>query len=215
MLKLPHSKINLFLYATLVTISLSIFLIFLSETCAQEIPDRSTSSKEGIYLEQIGIYGGYLFGELKPENTKDDLNMTGVLGNFGYNLNTLLGLETHRGSLQTVLEPFIMAITSPENAVAAGVGFVLRYTYPAFTKTSLFVGLGAGPMYFGAKTFEQGNPGFNFFDHGDAGLHYFFKDTRALTLGYQFFHISDLDINGGPNSGINGHTVFFGISKFF
>lgn len=172
-------------------------------------------AEKKVALQEIRFSSGYIFGDLKPENTDPDYVAFPFTIQFGYNINSLLGIENHKGNLQLAVEPYVAAITTPEAGVEAGVAFFIKYAYPLHSKISPYIEVGAGPMYFGIDTFEQEKAGFNFVDQGGAGFQYFFDTDKSFNLGYRFRHISHAEFTDNENAGINSHAIIAGISLFY
>jgi len=190
----------------------SVFLFLLIISIPHQALAQDSDRKGSIHFNEFSAGTGYSFGNLKA-NT-DDFAMVPLFLDFGFNINSLLGLEDHKGTFQTVLEPFINPIINPEGGVAVGVGMFLKYSYPVWDTVSLYIEAGAAPMYFSIDTYEQGNASFNFLDQGGGGIKYHFADGKSFNVGYRRFHISDLGITDGPNGGINGDSVVASFSWY-
>ena len=145
---------------------------------------------------------------------EDDFRVIPLFVNFGYDLNDAIGLDDHKGDLLFGLEPFVNWIHEPEDSVEAGIGIFLRYEYPLFEATDLYLEIGAGPMYFGIDTKLQGDRGFTFLDQFGAGFKWYFAEGKSINLGYRFRHISSAGIRE-PNKSINSHAVIVSISKYY
>jgi len=164
-------------------------------------------------LYEFGFSSGYIIADLKDDNL-DEYSAIPLFFHFGYNINQYVGLNNHKGVFQLALEPFLHAISQPNKSVNAGFRVMMKYSYPVLEKLTVYTELGAGPMYFGAKTVEQGKKGFNFNDAGGVGLQYFINDNKAITFGYRRHHISNLGIRK-ENGGVTGDSVVLGMSVFY
>lgn len=165
------------------------------------------------FFDSWGVQLGYAIGELKAVND-GELEITLLLTRLTRSINSLFGLENHKGTINFVLEPFIGHIISPDNDVTFGALLTMEYVFPLTEKFLVHGGFGGGPSYFGVDTFEQGEGGFEFFDTGIAGGRYQFNPNEALHLEYRAVHISNLGLMD-DNHGINGHALTLGYSKKF
>ena len=173
-----------------------------------------TGPREGVYLREKSFGTGYAWAGLDDGNS-GDLEIYHNFLRFGFDIDTWVGLEGHKGNLQLVLEPFASPIASPDDiGIATGMGVFFTYSYPLLESLSAYVEGGAAPMYFGIDTQEQGSSGFEFWDQGGAGLQFFFNDNKAVNVGYRFYHISN-GSTSSPNSGINGSMATVGVSLFY
>jgi len=170
--------------------------------------------EEGFHLHEFSVNVGYGFGELKPENAAD-YEVFPLFMQFGFDINSKMGLSDHRGTLQFVMEPFANPISDPEGGAEIGMALMMKYAYPFLEHVSFYTEVGSGPMYLGVDTYEQGNAGFSFLDQVGGGFQYFIDNNKALNVGYRFRHISHASLRDSPNSGINTHAIIAGISLFY
>jgi lipid A 3-O-deacylase len=173
---------------------------------------HNDKNSEKIHLEEIGIGSGYGWGGLKL--LEDDYKVFPAFLRIGFNVNSLLGIEGRKGTLQIAIEPFVSPVTSPERGYEAGVDIMLRYLHPIASGVKLVSELGAGPMYLSIDTLEQGDAGFDFLNQIGLGLQLNMSEKTALTAGYRFRHIS----NGGvshPNTGINTNALVMSFSLLY
>jgi len=171
-----------------------------------------TGHQDEIHLHEVGIGGGYGFGDLK--SNQGDFEVFPIFLHFGFDINPLVGLEDHEGTLEFALEPFVNPVSDP-SGFEAGLDLFLRYSYPVFNHVSLYAEAGAGPMYFAVDTIEQGDKGFNFLDQFGGGLKYYFAKDKAFNLGYRWRHVSNAGLGNDPNTGINAHSFIVGLSSFY
>ena len=181
----------------------------------------AAEESNGVHLHEIGFNAGFGWGDLKEEfapgktEFQDDYEFVPIFLDFGFKINSVMGLENHKGTLQFLIEPFINPVSSPEDGVEVGAGLMMKYSYPFWDSVSPFIEAGAGPMYFGIDTYEQGEASFAFSDTAGAGLQIHLDDSKAINVGYRYRHISDLGIGGeDTNGGINAQAVYAGISFF-
>ncbi|MCR4337654.1 MAG: acyloxyacyl hydrolase [Candidatus Omnitrophica bacterium] len=198
------------LFKTLMFTSLSALIL----TCAV-IADDSPESTSPFRPDEISLRYGYNFAELSPVNKNTDLKMDLILVDLGYKMNDLLHLGDHKGTIQFVVEPFFTFFRDPEQTYGGGLVFLFNYSYPVTQRWALYGELGAGPMYFGAETYEQEKVGFNFFDQGGGGVRFKVDDNKILSLGYRRTHVSDLDLRDLRNGGITGDMILGGITLLY
>ncbi len=175
----------------------------------------------GVHLYEIGLNVGYGWSDLKEEfapgatEFQGDYEYVPIFMDFGFKINSVLGLADHKGTLQFLIEPFINPVLNPESGVEVGAGLMFKYSYPFWERVSPYIEAGAGPMYFGIDTYEQGEASFAFSDTGGAGLQIHLDDTKAINVGYRYRHISDAGVGGeDTNGGINAQVVYAGVSFF-
>jgi len=178
---------------------------------AGSLPPKTVDKK---FFDSWKFQAGAIIGDLKETNADDDLQIILFMGRFPHSLNTLLGLEDHKGTLSLVLEPFLGHILSPENAVMFGGGLFLEYAYPLTEKIMVRAGAGSGPSYFGADTTEEGHGGFEFFDSAGFGLDFTRDQLEGLSFDFRMVHISDLSLRE-HNNGINGYAIVLGYNRKF
>jgi len=176
---------------------------------------------QGIHLHEVGIITGYGWADLKEEKApgqtqnQDDYVFYPIMGHFGWKINSLFqNLSHHQGTLQFAVQPFVNPVSNPDGGVEAGAEFAIKYSYPVWEKVSPFLEVGAGPIYFGVDTYEQGEKGFSFSDHVTGGLQFALQENTALNIGYRYRHISNLETRE-ENGGINANSVVVGFSVFY
>jgi hypothetical protein len=114
-----------------------------------------------------------------------------------------------RGSL--FLEPYAGYVISPNDNYEVGVPLFVRYSVPVGSSGfSLFADAGAGPMYMSQRTAEQGSK-LNLIGMAGAGVRYACTESVDLELGYRFRYVSNANLKDS-NTGIDGHTVFLGLT---
>jgi hypothetical protein len=112
------------------------------------------------------------------------------------------------------LPPAVAGQTSRQNVYGVGiipVGFKAVFNRQGRFKP--FVGVSTGPIYFSKQVPVPGSARFNFLSRGNAGLQIRMGERRAISIGYDFGHISNAGI-GRINSGFNTNYVFVGFSVF-
>lgn len=190
-----------------------IFLLLFSS--AKNLHAESIHSRLGsVRLHEINVSTGYSRGDLIGF-FNNDLEIIPIYLQFGFKINSLLGLEDHRGTLQMAIEPFILPIIGPDKGISVGVHLTqFKYSYPLFDKFNIYGEFGSGPMYHGVNSFEQGDAGFNFHSFYGGGLQYLITQDKSLNLGYRLTHISNAGTRS-PNGGINTNEIIAGFSLFY
>jgi hypothetical protein len=189
-------------------------MVFSGSLRAETMPSSATSGSEsgGVFLNEIGIGSGYSRGSLK--DFTDDYEVIPAFLRIGFNINSLVGLEGHKGTLQFALEPFANPIIGPDEGIETGLDFFFRYLYPLSSTVKLVSEVGAGPMYLSIDTTEQGDSGFNFLDQFGLGLQIGMSEKTALSMGYRFRHISNAGFSQ-PNTGINSNALIMCFSFLY
>lgn len=177
---------------------------------AEALPDEE---KPAVYLNEIGIGSGYVWGSLNGEDA--DLSVYPAFVRIGFNANGLFGLKSRRNALQLTLEPFVNVVSGPEDGMEAGCGFGVRYLHEVASPVDLFIEASAAPMYYSIDTKEQGKAGFNFLDQIGAGLQYRFAPGKAFFAGYRWRHISHAGLADRSNDGINSNALVAGFSWLY
>lgn len=191
-----------------VTVLFFLFLLFfpfLSFADSGRPPERTA-----LYLDEISIGNGYAWGSLKKE--REGQSIYPVFVRFGFNANGLFGILSRSSTLQLTLEPFVNAVSGPEDGVETGCGVGIRYLRAVSGKVDLFVEGSIAPMIYTIDTVEQGKAGFNFLDQAGAGLRYRFSAENAVFCGYRWRHLSHAGIAGRSNDGIESDAVIIGFS---
>jgi lipid A 3-O-deacylase len=170
---------------------------------------RSETSKQGVFLDEVGIGSGYVWGDLK--RTQGAFRAYPAFLRLGFDINSLFGMPHRHGTIQLALEPFANAIEKPENGLETGVDVFIRYLHPLSRSVMAVSEIGTGPAYLGIHTREQGGAGVNFLSQLGFGTRIDMSETLSLNLGYRFRHLSCAGIRQ-PNSGINSNLLTMGLS---
>ena len=164
-------------------------------------------------FDRIGLFAGYSRANLTDREEYERLPLTLRLST---NLDAVFpdfarGLP---GTMRFNVEPFFTQTLSPGNRQEVGVAFMLRWeTGLWMERCRFFVEGGAGPIYMTQETVEQSTQ-FNFIDQAGAGIALSATAEWDIELAYRYWHISNAGLDH-PNSGINGSTVYAGISRSF
>lgn len=114
--------------------------------------------------------------------------------------------------MEFMVEPYIGGIISPDTNFETGFGLLLKYGYK-IGKFVPFLQTGVGFQYSTQHVREQSTQ-WNFQVQGGAGIHYFFKENKAINLEYRARHFSNASIKS-PNTGVDLESILLGISYFF
>src|SRR5271169_3690398 len=120
-------------------------------------------------------------------------------------------LARYNWHAEWLVEPIVSYITNSTATVEAGVNplfFSLRYDQGQ--RLVPFVEGGEGVLYTDLRGERLGTR-FQFSSQGGAGLHWFFSQTKALTIGWRIRHISNAGISH-PNRGLNTNFFEIGLS---
>lgn len=164
-------------------------------------------------LQGIEFLTGFATGKLVRQ---EDYQLIPLFVDFDFDLKPLLKKKNLNlpGLFQFVLEPFVAAITSPDNNAEIGNNFLIKIGFlPETSKFQPYFKGGAGLLYISQHTRQQSSQ-FNFNEYAGFGMHYFFKKNVALTVEYRFRHLSNCGISV-PNHGINSHYGLCGVSYLF
>jgi lipid A 3-O-deacylase len=166
----------------------------------------------GQWISQIGVFTGYIQGELK---TQDHLEVFPLGLRLGFDLKPFARKFNvdPKGLLEFICEPYVGAITAPDSDIELALPFFLRYSFPLTQKLYPYIEAGTGPYYMSLDTYEQSTY-FNFVSQGGGGLTYFFRESWALSVGYRYRHVSNNGIKE-PNAGINANVFTAGVSYYF
>jgi opacity protein-like surface antigen len=143
-----------------------------------------------------------------------DVNFVPVLPQIGYTVTDVHGPFPVRGSLEVILEPILMVITSPESRIGGGGSVLARYNFVTGTRLVPFFDFGLGILYWDLRLPEFLGSRFNFTIQAGAGLHYFATDRLAVTGEVRLHHISNAGTDT-PNRAVNSSVYLLGISYFF
>ena len=175
--------------------------------------DAATSdSHEGVHLDEIAIGSGYAWGHMKF--TDADFNAVPIFARFGFDMNSVFGMNDSKGTLQLALEPFCNPVTEPDSGVETGLNVFFRYLHPVAPSVKLVGEIGSGPMYLSINSKEQGDAGFNFLNQFGLGAQVAVSDNSAITVGYRFRHLSNAGTSE-PNRGINSNAVVLSYSLLY
>jgi opacity protein-like surface antigen len=143
---------------------------------------------------------------------RHDLALTAV--QFGRVFSDVIGDgRWYRGNAELVYELFGGTQHEPADHTVMGLVPLLRYSFAPGGRWVPFVNGGVGLAYTTISNPDL-NGGLQFNIQVGAGVHYFHQKDRALTLQYRWFHLSNAGIRR-PNSGVNTHLVFAGMSWLF
>ncbi|NTW98397.1 MAG: acyloxyacyl hydrolase [Geobacteraceae bacterium] len=193
-------------------------LLFLTVLSVPAVMDTRAASqdevnKTGIFLNEIGIGSGYINGSLEP--FPDKYSVYPAFVRFGFNISSLIGMESRLSTLQLALEPFVNSFEGENQGIETGCSIGVRYFHKIAGSVDLFTEAGVAPMFLGIDTVEQGKSGFNFLDQIGAGLQYKLSGSTAFFIGYRFRHISNASIVNRPNSGLNSDALIGGFSWLY
>jgi len=119
----------------------------------------------------------------------------------------------YRGNAELVFELFGGTQEEPSRRTVVGILPMLRYSFATGSRWVPFVTGGVGGAYTTIADPDLSG-GLQFTVQVGAGTHYFMSRDRAITLQYRWFHLSNAGIRS-PNSGLNSHLVFTGVSWLF
>jgi hypothetical protein len=172
----------------------------------------AVSAHRGIHLDEISVGAGYGWGHLKY--SRSTFEEVPAFVRFGFDINSVFGMQDSKGTLQLALEPFVNPVTRPETGVEAGLDVFIRYLHPVLPSVKLISEIGTGPMYLDIDTAEQGKGGFNFLNQFGFGTQVAVSEKSALSLGYRFCHISNAGTSR-PNRGINTNALVVSYSILY
>jgi hypothetical protein len=167
---------------------------------------------KGVHLDEISVGSGYAWGDLK--DTHASFEAVPLYVRFGFDMNSVFGMQDRRGTLQVALEPFVNPVTRPDAGVEAGLDVFFRYLHPVSPSVKIVSELGTGPMYLSNDTAEQGKGGFNFLNQFGLGAQVAVAGKSALTFGYRFRHLSNAG-SSRPNRGINSNALVVSYSILY
>jgi len=173
---------------------------------------KTPDTHEGVHLDEIAIGSGYAWGHMKF--TEADFNAVPLFVRFGFDMNSVFGMQNSKGTLQLAFEPFCNPVTEPDSGVEAGLDVFIRYLHPVAPSVKLVAEIGSGPMYLSIDSEEQGDAGFNFLNQFGLGAQFAVSDNSAITLGYRFRHLSNAGTSQ-PNRGINSNAVVVSYSLLY
>lgn len=181
-------------------------------------------NRYGLWAEEVG--GGFRKGArqaglaLGPgigtralgSKRRHDLALTAV--QFSRVFSDVIGEgRWYRGNAELVYELFGGTQHEPNDRTVVGLVPMLRYSFTPGGRWVPFVNGGVGFAYTTISNPDI-NGGLQFNIQVGAGLHYFHRRDNALTVQYRWFHLSNAGIRR-PNSGVNTHLVFAGMSWLF
>lgn len=153
----------------------------------------------------LGLGYGYSF------ESNRDVRFLNVYPWVGRVLSDPVGSGWYRGTLEGIFEGAFSFVVKNQNKYAAGANLLLRYNFLAprqHLRPYAQLGFGATLTNLDMEDFDSG---LNFASTAACGLQYFFSRTRALTLEWRFFHLSNAGLSD-DNSGLNMNNVFIGYS---
>jgi len=174
----------------------------------REIGEGFRPVVQTLSLEAGGAGGFAAFGGRQAH----DFALTSV--SYGYMLGKVAG-EGHwyRGNWEIRGELFGGLQVSPSRNWLVGLTSHLRYNFATGTRWIPFADLGAG-----VSATDIGPPDtsgtFEFNLQANAGVHWFLRDTLALTFEVGYMHLSCAGIHK-PNLGINNVKGLLGVTWFF
>ncbi len=163
-------------------------------------------------LSSVGVLAGFVEG---PLDSKDNYQVIPLLINFGLDLRALaekIGIKT-KGILELGIEPYIGYVANPDQDIEAGLSFLVKYGVLLNNKLMPYIRIGAGLVYLGLDTNEQGSE-FNFIDSAGLGFSWFLKEDISIDCEYRFRHISNAGFDK-PNRGIDTNSVYAGVTYRF
>jgi hypothetical protein len=173
------------------------------------------ASREALSMDFKGIEYLTGFGQAELEE-KQDYRVIPLMVDFDFDIKPLaekMGFN-FSSMVQFQIEPFLSLVTSPDTNMEVGTSFLLKFgLVPKSWKLQPYIKGGVGMIWMSQHTLDQTTQ-FNFISSFGAGVHYFFKIDRALTLEYRFRHASNAGIKH-PNSGIDNHFCLVGITHLF
>ncbi len=206
-------------------ITLLVCLVWLPVICGAEMSVAPSSAggsairpEEGFRAGtwHVGLLSGYSIshGQHVFSGSDPDVNFVPVLPQIGYTVTDVHGPFPVRGSLEVILEPILMVITSPETTVGGGGSVLARYNFVTGTRLVPFLDLGLGILYWNLRLPQFLGGQFNFTVQAGAGLHYFTTDRLAVTGEVRLHHISNSGMDS-PNRAVNSSVYLLGLSYFF
>ncbi len=206
-------------------VTILVLLVSFPAVCGPEpSPPSSSVSRSSVRPEEgfrsgtwrLGLMSGYSssHGEFLFSGESSDVNFVPVLPQIGYTVTDVHGPIPVRGSLELIVEPTLMVITSPNSAVGGGGSLLARYNIVTGTRLVPFLDFGLGILYWDLRLPDFLGSQFNFTVQGGAGLHYFTTDRLAVTGEVRLHHISNAGTDT-PNRSVNSSVYLLGISYFF
>ncbi|UCD15777.1 MAG: acyloxyacyl hydrolase [Candidatus Omnitrophota bacterium] len=167
---------------------------------------------KGYALEAIEVFSGYLKANIRDKNAYAGMPLF-ISFNFDAKptFNTI-GVNP-KGDLHFIVEPFLNTIISPDNNVEIGSNFLIKYAYPLTKRLHPYVKGGLGVLFMTQHTREQSTQ-YNFLPQAGGGIHFFLKETIALSCEYRYRHLSNASFKS-PNKGIDTNLILCGISFFY
>ncbi len=148
---------------------------------------------------------------------KEDYELIPVGLKLGFDIEHFLfrnqeNLDTNKSLIELMVEPYIANIISPDSNFETGFGLLLKYGFE-FKKFVPFVQAGVGFQYSTQHVHEESTQ-WNFQVQGGVGVHYFFKENKAINLEYRARHFSNAGTSF-PNTGVDLKSILIGMSYFF
>ena len=164
---------------------------------------------------ELGVAGGVSIShDVNRKISLDTVYGWDVLPHLGWVLTDEHGQPLLRGNLEILLEPMYVHLhASTQNVDLYGFAGYFRWLFTGTGALRPYLEAGGGALY-GQTKLRETTCDYNFLLVPGAGLHMFFTEKAALTLGYRFQHVS----NGhrcSPNLGLNSSLVTIGLDYYF
>jgi opacity protein-like surface antigen len=156
---------------------------------------------------------GFTFGYRSlGSKSRHDLTLTTLRFGRVRGRSTVPGRRSH-GNVELVTEVWGGVQTHPRHRSLFGVTPLLRYDFVTGSRWVPFVNAGIGVAYtnIGRPDLSRG---FQFNPEAGAGTHYFVGAGLAMTVEYRFFHLSNAGLSK-PNTGLNTHMLYVGLTRFY
>ena len=167
----------------------------------------------GFCYDALELFSGWISADVREEGHYEGVPLVVAFDFSARSGFKKAGLSSEVDDFSLVVEPFITIVSNPDSNIEVGMNFLIKYLIPLKTRIRPYVKGGIGMLYMSQHTEEQSTQ-VNFLPQIGAGVHYFVKADRALSVEYRFRHLSNAGIRQ-PNKGIDCDVVLFGISSFF
>jgi lipid A 3-O-deacylase len=215
--------------ATAKLVFLAVFLVMICArpTAAVETVEpsfRVANAPPSVWVDGVGdgfredtFQAGFALGagfNIKGVGGKRSHDLAVASANLGWIFSDVMGKnEWYQGNWELAGELFAGAQYSSRERSVGGCTGLIRYNFATGSRWVPFIEGGAGVC-----GTDIGRPDlsttFEFNDQTGAGVHYFFRDNRSLTLQYRFVHFSNAGIVE-PNHGFNTQLFMVGMNWFF
>jgi lipid A 3-O-deacylase len=165
---------------------------------------------------RLGLHTGYAIshGHKVFKGNNPDVDFVPLVAPIGYTVTDVHGPIPIRGSLEIILEPTLLIVTSPRSAVGGGASLLGRYNFVTGSRWVPFFDFGLGLLYWDLKLPEFLGGQFNFTIQGGPGVHYFIDEHWAVSGQVRLHHISNAGMDR-PNRSVNSSMYLLGLSYFF